>query len=88
MDEAVNESQAGTPEGEAVPKAANFLPSTEPQPVEPAPPQLNGIFVVSGDMPDGSISVDIQTVGSTRITEADTLLAMARKVLKERLGIN
>jgi hypothetical protein len=64
--------------------------ATEDHPVEvevPAP-LADGVAVVVTYNPDGSFALDVQTLGTTRLTEADTILSKGRALLRERLGIN
>lgn len=48
----------------------------------------DGVAVVVEYSPDGNYTLDVKTLGTTRITEADTLLSKARALVRARLGID
>lgn len=65
-------------------------PITPPPPAWPPKPTTSqdGVLVLVDYGDDGNITVDVQTVGSVRVTEVDTLLKTALKTFQARLGLN
>lgn len=60
----------------------------EDQGEEDSPPSLSAVVVHATRAEDGGVSTHVEVVGDVRVTEVDTLLALARKGWRERIGIS
>lgn len=65
----------------------NAIEATAEAIVADEPSQPNGVLVLAERNEDGNYKVDVQVLGDIRVTEAETLLGVARNVIRERLGI-
>ncbi len=75
-----------TPEAEVIPMSEGAPPPPMPQ-GEGGDQMPDAVLVIKSIGQDGTLNVDVQTVGSVQVTEVQTLLELGLGSFRNRIGL-